>query len=187
MPKITVTGYYAEYREGTSSKFYTSLVADNGVVVTNWGRIGSEGQSKIQKLPTREDAEAIAMRQFFSKKAKGYTALTEDLIFAVEDESLNRACESNDSRYLTRAFGQARTSPQFENDKRAVSAHYEDFVARAQKLMTDAADQPFETVWAQFQELKAAWEEIDSQHAQAKITLDVTTAKLNARLMSGAL
>lgn len=187
--QIVVTGWYMEYRDPTNNhhKFYTVLVAENGVLVTNWGRIGATGQSSIKKLPSQEDAYVLGQRQVFAKRAKGYVAVHEDVKFTLAESVTVEAAELNVAYYMTRPFFAAAAEPQYEGDKKAVSAHYDEFVERAQKLMSEASTRPFDAVYAEFEELQEAWQAISDKHDEAKVTIDLTTQLLNQRLMSGSL
>lgn len=184
---VIVTGWYLEYRQGTSNKFYTVLIADNGVVITNWGRIGSEGQGKIDKMPNFEAADDVGRRQLYAKKSKGYEALATEVKFPVEEVVLNESCSRDRWNVIARLFAKARTEPQFEGDKQAVATHYQEFVKRASKLLDTASTRSFDEVWAEGEELQEAWKELEDQHGQAKVTVDLLTQTLNQRLMSGSL
>lgn len=184
---MTVEGYHLENRTGNSSKFYTVLIADNGVVVLNWGRIGTQGQSKIQSLPSRADAEAVGKRQVYSKQTRGYMAVADAVKFTVETVTVEAAASNDAPHRLLWAFGEARTSPQFEGEKESVTSHYDDLLVKAQALMDGASDRDFGEVVAEYEELKSTWAEISNKHDQTKITLELTEQMLGQRIMSGAL
>jgi len=182
----TATGWYLENRTPGHSKFYLVLIIDN-VAVTNWGRIGADGQAKIQAFSTYDEAKDIALRQYYSKKARQYHALYEDVVFEVEDAVLNEACEHSAHQPLTRLFFTAAKSRTYAGESKAVAEHYRDFVSKAQALMDRASgDFNFEEVFAEFEQLEKAWGEISERHDEAAVTLSVTKSMLAQRLMSGS-
>lgn len=185
--QIPVEGWYLENRTGTHSKFYTVLIADNGVCVMAWGRIGTVGQKKIQKLPSLEDAKALGLRQVYSKQSGGYSMITSEFRFTIDEALLDECCQRDVSGPLTQQFHDARREPQYEGEKKSVTTHYDDFVDKAQRLLGGASERPFEEVFAEFQELKEAWEAISEKHDEAAITISLTKQMLSQRLMSGAL
>lgn len=185
--QIPIVGWYLENRIGNHSKFYTVLVADNGVVALAWGKIGTQGQSKIQKLPTHDAADDVGRRQVYAKKSKGYSAVHSEVKFTMDGDELARACSLNDAFALTRTFAKALREPQFQGDAQAVAKHYDDFVAKAQRLMDKAGSMPFDAVYADFEELEAAWNEINDKHSEAETTLSLTKAILQQSLLSGSL
>lgn len=188
MSNIRVTGYYLENRTANHSKFYTVLVADNGVCVQAWGRIGTSGQAKIQRLQSLSDAEAVGRSKAYAKRSEGYSMLTEELAFSIDESILDEACKLDDAKRLTVPFHKARTEPQYQGAKRAVTDHYDEFVEKAQRLLATAGDdRPFDEVYAEFEELETAWQTISDKHGQAEVTINLTRQMLSQRLMSGAL
>jgi predicted DNA-binding WGR domain protein len=185
MGDIRVTGYYLENTNPGHSKFYLVTVADNGVLTLTWGRIGTNGQSKVQKFPSREDADTVGMRQVYAKAAKGYTRKLDDVRFSLTEADLDRACTSSSAATVNYAFWRAGYEPQFEADKTSVLRHYEDFLAKAQGVMDKAATLPFDAVLPDFEELEESWAVIEEAHATTKTTLDLTRQKLRQSLMSG--
>lgn len=187
MSNIPVVGYHLENRIGNHLKFYTVLIADNGVVVTAWGRIGTRGQNRIQKFAALGDAEALGMRQVYAKQTGGYAVVTSSFKFAIEADALNAACQRGQGDDLTQRFHRALREPQYEGDKQVVMKHYDDFVDRAQRLMNEASTRTFEQVYAEFEELEKAWSAISDKHDQAEATISLTKQMLSQRLMSGTL
>lgn len=185
---ITTTGFYLEYREAASNSFkqYTVLIADDGVVVTAWGRIGNQAQFKIAKMPSRKEAEDVGLRQLYAKKSKGYETLFDDFKFEVDPTVLAGACQRNDAHPLLHLFAEARKEPRLANEEKAVTKHYDDFAGKAQDLLDTAADRPFEEVYADFEELEKVWDAIDMAHGRVKTTVDLVKQTLASRLMAGS-
>ena len=176
-----------ENRSTGHHKSYTVLIADNGVVVTAWGRIGTAGQSKIIKVPNPPDAEAVGKRQVYSKQTGGYSVVHNEFKFTVEQEVLDEACRRDMTTHLTRAFFSAVTDPQFAGGRQAVMKHYDDFVNQAQRLLNGASERAFDEVYAEFEQLEEAWAAISDKHAEAEVTISLAKQTLSQRLMSGAL
>jgi len=184
---VAVTGWHLENRIGSHNKYYTVLIAENGIVVTAWGKIGTAGQTKIQKLPQVKDAEALGKRQLYSKQTGGYSVLTDEFKFTIEHDVLMQAASTTNAAVLTRLFHEALRDPAYEGDKQVVLKHYDDFVAKAQRLLNEAGERAFEDVYAEFEELEAAWQSISDKHDEVKVTVDLTKQLLGQRLMSGSL
>ena len=62
---------YAEFKKGTSNKFYEVLV-EGSIVTFRWGRIGTAGQSKTEDCGDHYSACHSADQQFQTKLDKGY-------------------------------------------------------------------------------------------------------------------
>jgi len=62
---------YAEFKKGTSNKFYEVLV-EGKLLTFKWGRIGTTGQSKSEECFSFERACRTGREQFATKTAKGY-------------------------------------------------------------------------------------------------------------------
>lgn len=176
-----VKAYYLENTLPGHHKFYLICITDEGTVFTNWGKIGASGQSKLQRMPNVDDAEAVGMRQFFSKRSGGYEVLHEGVTFSLPTEWVN-----NQYMYQN-AFWQKVNSPEWEADRDAVLKNYEDFKARAQKLLASASTSNFASVQQQHEELKRVWAEIQDAHAEVEIVINLTEQSLAAALMSGKL
>ena len=184
--QVPVVGYHLTNTQANHYKFYTVLIAGN-IVVTAWGRIGTQGQSKIQKLPSYDDAESIGLRQVYAKQSKGYEPQAKGVKFMVDDKVLAESASQDNTGPLTRAFFKAMNDPEFEGDKQAVAKHYDEFVAKAQSLLDSASTRNFEEVHNAFEELEVAWNAISDKHAEAEITVSFLRQTLAQRLMSGAL
>lgn len=187
MTDVTVTGWYLENRTGSHNKQYTVLLAENGTLVCNWGPIGTKGQSQVNKFPTHDEAEPLGKRQLYSKQTRGYDLITGNFKFVVDTDVLNQAVQSKDARPVTQLFHTARHNPQYEGDKQAVLNHYDDVAKKAQRLLDTAGDRTFEEVFAEYEELKAAWQAVTDKHDEVATAMALTEQILGQRLMSGAL
>lgn len=74
-----------ELREGTSAKFW-EIERDGTDVITRWGRIGTDGQSKTKGFPTEEKAEAELAKMTRLKVRKGYKETAEGAPAIVNEE-----------------------------------------------------------------------------------------------------
>lgn len=187
---LNLTGWHLEYRVAASNsfKFYTVVIAENGVVVTVWGRIGTRGQGKIQKLPDHSSADDVGKKQLYAKKSKGYVTVLDAVNFTMSVEEVTQALRvPGDVHAFTRVLHVVSREPAYEKDKKAVATYYDQFVNRAQSLMTTAGDRPFEEVMAEFRELKEAWATIDKKHGEAMVTIGLINQMLTERLASGSL
>lgn len=59
------------FSEGSSNKFWRAKV-DGGELTTNWGRVGTDGQSKTKSYGGASDALAELEKQASKKRKKGY-------------------------------------------------------------------------------------------------------------------
>lgn len=184
MQTTTFTGYRLTNTQPGHFKQYTILIGDDGTLVLAWGRIGAEGQVKSQKLPSREDAEGLGLRQLYDKQAKGYESKVNGLKFSVRDLDITPGLKA---RALLREFARAQEDPQFQGDQQAVVTHYDELVAKAQKLLDTAGTQDFDAVFAQFEDLDNAWKAIEEKHAEVQVTIGFLRQTLHQRLMGGSL
>ncbi len=185
MSEIAAAGWHLENHQPGHDKFYTVIVTDNGAVSLSWGRNGTRGQSKVQKFPTRADAESVALRQVYAKQAKGYEPVQSNVKFLISDAVVTSASRASDASGMVRELHRAMREPQYEGHKRSVLTHYDEFVAKAQSLMSKAASMPFEAVYAEFEELRDSWAEIAKKHDEAAVTIGLTEQMLFKSLMEG--
>lgn len=181
---VGVTGYYLTNTTPGHHKFYTILITDTGVCTMTWGRIGAEGQSKVVKGDV-EEARNIGLRQYHSKLTRGYESKVEGLRFSVPESYVTDACRSQHPSLMNRAFWNAERDPQYTEQTTEVGKQYETFVRQAQNLMDKAAEQPFDAVYAEYEELEKAWTEIDDKHSQAETTVQLIKQMVWQHLMSG--
>lgn len=179
---LAVTGHYLENTLPGHNKFYTVLIVEDGTVITNWGKIGADGQSKIDKLPNAEKAEELGMRQFYAKATRGYEIKHRDVKFEVPKKAVDDA-HAGSYRALLRPFMEARTAPVFANESSLALRHYDDFAAKAQALLTDAPNMDFETLFARHSELNDVWASLTEKHNEVSTIVDLTKATLMKKLM----
>jgi len=77
-----VIRWYLEYRDGTSDKFHRTIVTRAGeswLMITNWGRRGSSGQSLVKGYKTSDAATDAAITLVRQKKRKGYQQVPDPL------------------------------------------------------------------------------------------------------------
>lgn len=65
-----------ELIDGTSAKFW-QVTVEGTTVTTNWGKIGTDGQTKVAEEATEDAARASAAKQIEAKTKKGYAAVDE--------------------------------------------------------------------------------------------------------------
>lgn len=88
---------YAEFKKGTSNKFYQVQAIETGGdglrtrVVYTYGRIGTDGQRKVQEGLSWSYAKQLADDKFEQKLAKGYKEVS-------ALEALASACEEPEDR-----------------------------------------------------------------------------------------
>lgn len=169
---MTPTRYWRlEYIEGTSSKYYEVFITSNGVLALAWGRIGTEGQCKIQKFVGYAEAEVVGMRQAYAKEAKGYRRVHDDVSFMVEDFQVDTVIRSNSIVPFRTAMVVAETQTDIYNPKDAAYRHYDDFTAKAERLIERARTDNVEELLDDFQTLEAAWRELKERHDRTEITV----------------
>ena len=62
---------HLEFNEGSSNKFWRGKV-EGDELTTNWGRVGTDGQSKTKGYGSAGDASADLEKQAAKKRKKGY-------------------------------------------------------------------------------------------------------------------
>lgn len=180
--KTIVSGYYLENTMPGHNKFYTVLIAEDGTVLTNWGKIGADGQSKCDKMPSARQAEEVGLRQFYAKSTRGYKVKHEGVKFEVDPKLLNDA-NAGAVRPLLRAWQETRTQPALAAEQQVALRHYDDFAKKAQELLEDAPNMDFETLWARHAELVEVWTALSDKHAEVSTIVDLTKATLMKKLM----
>lgn len=176
-----VTGYYLENQMPGHNKFYTVLICEDGTVLTNWGKIGADGQSKCDKMPTARQAEEVGMRQFYSKSTRGYKVKHEGVKFEVDAKLINDA-NAGLVHPLLREWRETRTKPALQAEQQVAMRHYDDFAKKAQQLLEDAPSMDFETLFARHSELKEVWSALSDKHAEVSTIVDLTAAALMKKL-----
>lgn len=188
--QLKARGWYLEHRDAGHFKFYTVILVEDGTVVYHWGKIGTKGQHKIERL-AYSSAQLGALRKIAEKESKGYEFRHEDLAFTLDErdvEGANGVGRVNpDPGRLTLLFDRALRDPKFTGDKDSVLVGYDAFLGKAQTLMDRAATTTFESVMNDFEELKAAWTEIEDKHSLAATTISMTESLLMQALISGKL
>lgn len=171
---LSVQSWYLRCTEGTSDKFYEVHLIEDGQLVLRWGRFLSNGSMSSDKL-SFDDAHAVALRQVYTKAAKGYRILHDCFRWECEaDVPLDR---------IHIAFKRALDNPQFSGERAIVNKHYTNFITECERLMNDAVERSFEDVLPEFNRLQKQFEAIEEMHQRAKGTMDMTNAMLMQKLM----
>lgn len=189
MTTLSVQSWYLECKEGSSNKFYEVHYVEDGSVVLRWGRIGTYGQSKVERL-NPEGGRTVALRQVYTKAAKGYDVVTDCFRWEVDLNPDFPPQRRAPGQYLVREvsdipplFRAAKTDPQFSGERAIVIKHYESFIAQCERLMNEAAEHKFEDVLPEFNRLQHQFEVIKEMHDRAKGTMDMTDRMLMQKLM----
>lgn len=187
--QIAVSAWYMEKVNPARNehKQYTVLIAENHVVLTHWGRIGSKGQHTLTKLSTASEAEALGMRQVYSKQTGGYQVKVDAFKFLLDEEVILEACRRDIHVNLIAAYEKALAAGDSAGDRAVVLKHYDDFARKAHDLLNGANNKPFEEVHAEFETLKEAWGVINDKHDEVAVVMSLAEQTLTQRLMSGAL
>lgn len=172
-------GWYLENQNGNHDKFYAVvLLEEEGIVVLNWGRRGTYGQHSVKEVGPGQ-AKAIALRQAYAKRSEGYEMLDEDFEFEYSYRDFGE-WEASCQEFL-----RERRKPRYDRSREMVVKHYDEFVDKAQQLMSSVGEREFENLMAELEALETAWAAIQDHHAQADVTISLTKQMLHQRLMSG--
>lgn len=182
MNRVTATGWYLEHRAGTHFKFYT-VIQTPDVLITHWGRIGTKGQVK---LDTSQTSISSARKIVTNKLNKGYEVRQDAVEFPVYDEDVEGTLIRNDPRRMVTLFDAALRDPKFTGERDNLVDGYDHLLKKCQTMMDRAATQPFESVFNDFEELKAAWKVIEDKHSLAKTTMETTEQMLAQALLQGS-
>lgn len=179
------TGWYMEYSEGTSNKFYQVFVSETGVCVLRWGRIGSAGQDSTTRYASYDEARDQGLKQVFAKKSKGYVQKYGDFTFMASTEALEYALQGSPSR-LASEWTEALEKGEWDGAKTTVLKHYADFSERVKLLMDRSATSDFDTTMDEYTALEEVWAEIDDKHGEVVAAMSLAKMTLMQRLMSGS-
>lgn len=180
---ISASGFYLTMVEGNHNKFYIAITAER-FAITNWGRIGSSGQTSFQRMPTVADAEAICRRQAYAKAAKGYTMHHEGLKFTTDFDAL-MGVEGGVSGQEWRAiadFREALDAGAYAAAADVLVREYEDFSRQLNDLGERFASGNWtggvEKAVAEFDGLKAQVARVDDAHGQLKVQMSMLGSML---------
>ena len=180
------TGWYMEFREGTSDKFYHVIVTESGVCMLRWGRRGSVGQNSVTAYSTYDEARDQGLKQVFAKKSKGYVQQYGDFNFMVTAEGLDYARRGNVAP-LVREWTEALERGQFDGAKTTVLKHYKEFSESVKALMDRAATGDTERTMDEYEQLEKVWDEISDVHAEVSAAMSIAKMTLAQKLMAGTL
>ena len=181
--QILVHVWYLEYTEGTSYKFYKTYIAENGITIVRWGRIGSIGQFKVNAFPSFDQAKDLGLRQVYEKKAKGYVEKYGDVIFETNNDMLAAAIDGN-FYDLDDGFNQAvRGGDEFETAKTDVLRTYAEFSTRIQNLLDRAEHAEVDVLMDEYQGAETVWEEINDKHAEVTAAMNLCKTTLMRKLV----
>lgn len=191
-----LTGTYTRlcFKDSTSNKFYIVIAIEN-YVVTNWGRVGSSGQSRIEQtdeLPTgRVATREVAREKVFEKTAKGYRVTTHHG-FAVSDrlaDAVRTLLKQGDSRVVqtlkeeAESSGTERPPPTAPGPKRPGPRTPDGPEGLLQRASEDA---PLEELLERWSVVSADWEELHSRHEQMQVLVTRAKQIVTDKLMGGA-
>lgn len=179
------TAWHMEYREGTSNKFYEVFVAENGLCVLRWGRIGAIGQHSVTRYSTYDEARDQGLKQVFAKKSKGYNQTYGDAQFMASIEALNNAQRDNPS-YLVGELQESLRRGQFDGAKQAVLKQYADFAEKVKDLMVRAETGDIHDSMEEYQQLEGVMTEINEKHAEVTAAMTLAQQTLFQKLMTSA-
>jgi hypothetical protein len=156
------------------------------VVFIHYGRIGTAGQHKVDHLPSIDKAEEVALRQFYTKAAKGYTVVENNFLFEVDRETFEEAASAEYGSRLSDAWAKALTDNRFTTKQVEVFAYYDGILADANRIIENAkSGQDLETLIAQHRDLEQTVEAIKEKHDT--VNTQVTIAKMMlAQRLSGS-
>lgn len=179
-----VTSWTLQYVDGSSRKYYNVHAFADGTLILNWGRIGTSGQTKIEKY-TADEAQIIAKRQVYAKAGKGYKMQTDEFKYTVDQEVYDRVVVSNwGCLVLDRALQTALAENQFTKQQRLVTTHYDTFIEQTNQVLDAAAKgEEFEPLLERWEKLAGAWKELADKHDHAKAAVSMVQQVVSQRLM----
>jgi predicted DNA-binding WGR domain protein len=189
MPKkpthYTCTGWYMEYVEGTSAKFYQVIISETGICVLRWGRIGAAGTPAVTRYSTYDEARDQGLKQVFAKKAKGYVQKYGDFNFVASVEALDHAMNDHTAP-LVREWTEALEKGEWDGAKQTVLKQYAEFSERVKLLMDRAGGGDFDATMDEYTALEEVWSEINDKHGEVEAAMSLAKMTLMQRLMSGS-
>jgi predicted DNA-binding WGR domain protein len=168
-----------------TNKFYDVFLTEDGHVIIQWGRIGTQGQCKVEKMDYA-GAKNIAMKQVYGKAAKGYKTIIDEFKFNVGADILKRALDMQSVGQVQQAFSAAQRDNRYGGERDSVYSHYDSFITQAQHLMDRAADLDIGQVMDEWAQIQGAFEEINVKHQTAATTIALTQQMVSQKLMGGS-
>lgn len=179
---IICESWLLECTTNQSQKFYHVTTTENGYVFLRWGRIGTSGQHKVEKVSTYELATDLALRQVYAKRSKGYRQKYGPMKFETTDDSILRAKNGN-LAYLLDSEIRSRDTGFFEGEKKAVLKHYEDFSRQVQSFIRFNQSEGSDSLYEDFERLEKEWAELSDKHAEVEAAFGLAKATLLKNLI----
>lgn len=183
-PTYEVTAWRLSCMEGTSRKFYNIYVVGDGHLILNWGRMGTAGQTKIEKY-TPAEAQIIAKRQVYAKASKGYKINDNEIQFSVSESIYRRSTRTGSTpAWIERALDAAKEDSLFNKQQALVTTHYDKFIEHTNEVLDAAArGEDFDSLLDRWQHLSTAWKELSDKHSHAATAVGMVQQVVSQRLM----
>lgn len=174
-----------------SKKFYRVSLTQDGIVVLHWGRIGTSGQAKVERRTDYEDGKALALRQVYAKREKGYEQAEEgrfvfnydqlDTLMPAQEGTSSAAQRLADTiaRNFQRAIGEGELVAKKDHALKVL----DDFIHQAQIFIESAQQRDDdEELMETYSKLQDAWSELSDRYDTAQIAMQMAQAALQQRL-----
>lgn len=178
---MKMTGYYLEHRGQGHRKFYFIAVGENGMYATQWGRIGTNGQSTINALPSGPDADAMGEKQMYKKMSGGYQMVHNAVPFEIDTDTLASVTQGRNSfSVLAGHFWEAQSKLKGTATSAVLDA-YDGFLAETARVLdTLSGGGTFDD----FQALDELWIKVQDKHAEAEIIMNLAKQSAITGLVS---
>lgn len=186
MSTNTITGWEVEFNDErkNSHKFYRVFVSDNNVLVKQWGRIGTAGQTSVSVYSSYSDTMDQGMKSLYEKRAKGYVEKNAQLSFTVDGEVLYHVQREHPGP-LVQQYLDAVKSGAFGAGEPGVHANYDTFADQAKALMDRATrGDDLVEVMEDLEKAREVWASLTARHAEIAVVLEIAETAVAQRFMA---
>ena len=180
---------------GTSSKFYNIYLA--GVhVITQWGRIGSDGQTKVETFAVQGAATQQALKIHNEKIRKGYEVVKKDFDLTIPQQvianivfsggsavTIFRQTQSPRSSHTPNGLPIRPKQPIQELNGKEVLRLYGHLVTNLRAMNARAGEMDLDVLLDRWGEVDSVWSDLEAARTEAADLVDKVRAQVTTRVM----
>lgn len=170
------------YTEGTSSKFY-NIFAVGHWVITQWGRIGYDGQTKVSMFASIQAATNEAVNTLHTKRQKGYELVKNDQDVTVRRDVVSQVVNDGVSAARLLAAQVAKTPKAKPIDGQDMLNQVGHLVENLKILSDHGGDLPLDELLDRWGEISAVWDDLAASYKEADLLVTTVRAQVTQRVM----
>lgn len=176
---MKVKRHYLEYQDWAtnSDKFYQVFITETGTLI-NYGRRGTDGQTKWTSAPDFERAEVHATKKVYEKLDRGYEQVIEPDVFEVHSEPMSDGSWTLSA--LMRALNNARSDGSITKAADDLASKAEEFAHQVASLIASVKAKLVteSEILTNIQEMELDLERTENAIATARFGLEMARESL---------